>query len=222
MSDVIAELAALIQRMQQQPTSPNVATVNRIQAAAPYDPQKGYTDQYNTQLTPDEESKFQTWGKQEAAKRPDGRNPAQDTYDYDMRGFWKSGGQFSPNGHAGDTFKKPNHPTFSTFSKYSTPETPGGVWASTPDGKWTFTPSVYNLKMNNAGDLQQYFQTQEVGNKLVLPANSPTLQIAPQVPTTNDPISKSYQTDQKSAISPLQGAVLTKPSEVTDPKSKVP
>jgi hypothetical protein len=175
--------------------SDTLATLNRLypqqpaQPQAPaYDPQRGYTDQYNTPLTPEEEAAYQAWGRQQAAIRPDHRNPALDTYDYDMRGFWKSGGQFAANGHAGDPFKKPNHPTFSTFSNYSTPEQTGGVWKLLPNRTWTFTPSPYNLKMNDAGDLQRYFQQVERGNRLILPQQAPAAGLpVPPIPPAKIP-----------------------------------
>ena len=149
-----------------------VSVQPKVAYSAPYDDAQGYTDQFNTPLSPQEEAAFQAWGRQQAALRG-GRNPAQDTYDYDMRGFWKSGGQFAGNGHAGDEFKKPNHPTFSSLSRYSTPQTLGGEWKQQVDGTWTFAPSPTNLKYNDAGDLKQYFAKEEQGNQLVLPVPAP-------------------------------------------------
>lgn len=148
-------------------------------AAAPQDGPPDMTTQYNTLLNEQDEAAYQAWGRQQ--EQQTGRNPAADTYDYDMRGFWKSGGQFAANGHAGDTFKKPNHPTFSTFSQYNGVDGHiGGAWAGGQNGQpWTFTPSPTNLKMNDAGDLQQYFSQREVGNKLILPANAAAPTAAP-------------------------------------------
>jgi hypothetical protein len=40
-------------------------------------------------------------------------------YDYDVNGYFLSGQGTSPNGHMTDQFKKPNHPTFSDESIYS-------------------------------------------------------------------------------------------------------
>lgn len=192
MSGSIGQLQTLISGAQQAP-HPDIATLNRLYpqpvaatpAAPAYDEEKGYTDQYNTKLTPAEEAAYQAWGQQQAATRQDKRNPAQDTYDYDMRGFWKAGGgapSFADNGHAGDAYKKPNHPTFSSLSQYSTPAMPGGQWAKLPDGSWTFAPSAHNLQMNDAGDLQQYFAKQEQGNKLILPPAQPAASQAPILP----------------------------------------
>src|SRR5262245_34549188 len=67
---------------------------------------------YDTPLTPDEETQFQTW-KQKYAPRDSGA-------DYDLRGAFKEGLTPDPvTGHWPDTYKKPNHPTFSVESKYA-------------------------------------------------------------------------------------------------------
>lgn len=39
--------------------------------------------------------------------------------DYDLHGAFKAGLVPNPNGHWPDTFKKPNHPTFSVESIYA-------------------------------------------------------------------------------------------------------
>jgi hypothetical protein len=107
------------------------------------------TGRYNTQLSPADETKFQAWG---AANTKDGRNPANDTFDYDMRGFWKASEgnpTFADNGHAGDAFKKPNHPSFSDQSQYSGQDGyKGGHWNDVGDGKYTFDPSSTNVGMH--------------------------------------------------------------------------
>lgn len=137
---------------------------------------------YNTPLSPAEEAAYQKWGVAQAetsAGGPDaaaalgGHNPAQDTYDYDMRGFWKAANgnpSFADNGHAGDAFKKPNHPTFSTYSQYHGVDgNQGGTWGGGQNGKpWTFTPSQTNLKNYPPDKLRAYFQDEEPGNTLVL------------------------------------------------------
>ena len=122
----------------------------------PYD----YSARYNTQLAPADEAKFQAWAA--------ANNRTRDLYDYDMRGFWQSGAQLDDRGHGVDTFKKPNHPTFSNQSQYHGPETPGGVWG--PD---SFTPSVHNLSMMSAPALQRYFQEREPNYRLVIPGEEP-------------------------------------------------
>lgn len=67
---------------------------------------------YDTPLTPAEESQFKTW-KQKYAPKDTGE-------DYDLRGAFKAGLKPDPkSGHWPDTFKKPNHPTFSNESQYA-------------------------------------------------------------------------------------------------------
>jgi|ERR1700722_6947485 len=175
MSDVLRQIIAQMQASGQQ-QNPTIGTLNRVSpvpaSIRPPDPERGYADQFNTPLTPDQETAYQAWGKQQAAARPDHRNPALDTYDYDMRGAWLNNAQAAANGHLPDTWKKPNEPTFSTQSKYSTTQNPGGAWAQQADGTWTFTPSQFNLKMNSAEDLQKSWAREQPGAKLALPTAS--------------------------------------------------
>lgn len=67
---------------------------------------------YGTQLSPDEEQQFSTWKAQNA--------PNDSGEDYDLRGAFKAGLSPDPaTGHWADTYKKPNHPTFSDQSMYA-------------------------------------------------------------------------------------------------------
>lgn len=67
---------------------------------------------YDTPLSPTEETGFQSW-KQRMAPQDSGD-------DYDLRGAYKAGVTPDPEtGHWPDTYKKPNHPTFSTESMYA-------------------------------------------------------------------------------------------------------
>lgn len=67
---------------------------------------------YDTPLSPDEEEKFRAWKKKHA--------PEDSGDDYDLRGAFKAGVTPDPKtGHWPDTFKKPNHPTFSVESQYA-------------------------------------------------------------------------------------------------------
>jgi len=91
---------------------------------------------YDTKLNSTEEKEFQRW-----------RNTLpislQSDYDYDLRGFWKENPNFkikNQDDHLTDKFKKPNHPTFSTESIYSTKDNPGGTWRK-QFGQYIFTPS---------------------------------------------------------------------------------
>ncbi len=73
---------------------------------------------FDTALTPQEEVRFQAW-KQRYAPKDSGE-------DYDLRGAFKANLKPDPQtGHWPDTFKKPNHPTFSNESKYAQFGTPG-------------------------------------------------------------------------------------------------
>ena len=70
-----------------------------------------HDENFNTRLSEDEEGKFQTWKKRNA--------PKDSGEDYDLRGAYKEGLKPASNGHWPDTYKKPNHPTFSNESKYA-------------------------------------------------------------------------------------------------------
>lgn len=99
------------------------------QAAVPQAGQAPQQQQsFDTKLAPQDEASFQQW-KQQAA-------PTDSGADYDFRGAFKAGVQPDANGHWPDTFKKPNHPTFSNESQYA---------SAAPDkaGSWngdTFVP----------------------------------------------------------------------------------
>jgi len=126
--------------------------------ADPYD----FTTRYNTPLTPAEEAQYQAWA--------DKLGKAADTYDYDLRGAWKSGAASDPRGHLPDTFKKPNHPTFSDQSQYHGADGhQGGTWAGGGNAPFTFTPGPTNLQMMSPAALQRYFQEREPDVQLVLP-----------------------------------------------------
>lgn len=138
------------------------------------------TANYNTPLSPGDEAAFQAWLKK--------TGKAGDLYDYDMRGFWKAGAKFD-KGHGADTWKKPNHPTFSDGSIYSGPDTPGGQWAPMdppseqyPRGTWAFAATPQNMKYQDPGDLQAYFQRAEPGSIAIPPADLSGLVGVPMLP----------------------------------------
>src|ERR1035437_5231124 len=73
---------------------------------------KQFDEKFNTRLQPQEEAAFKQWKSQYA--------PKDSGEDYDLRGALKAG--LKPDaetGHWPDTFKKPNHPTFSDQSSYA-------------------------------------------------------------------------------------------------------
>lgn len=72
---------------------------------------------FNTPLSSTEEQKFQQWKNKYA--------PLDSGEDYDLRGAFKAGVTPAANGHWPDTWKKPNHPTFSNESQYAKFGKPG-------------------------------------------------------------------------------------------------
>jgi hypothetical protein len=119
-----------------------------------------FSDQYNTQLSPQDEAAYQAWAQQ--------NNRARDVYDYDVRGWWKSGAAIDDRNHGTDQFKKPNHPTFSDESQYhGVNGMQGGHWNQQPDGSFDFTPGGTN--MYTTPQLQNYFKRVEPGNELNVP-----------------------------------------------------
>jgi len=97
-----------------------------------------------------------------------------DTSSYDLRSYYNANPSaalefIKPNTHAPDTYKLPNHITFSEESIYHTPNTPGGKW-SFENGKDVFYASPLNIK--NAGgveNLKKYFIKYEPKVKLIIP-----------------------------------------------------
>ena len=137
---------------------------------------------------------FQQWKSQYA--------PNDTGTDYDLYGAYKSGLKPDPErGHFPDTFKMTNHPTFSVESKYSTPDHPGGVWGTNPEGKDTFTPSAWMASdADRMKNLKEYFTKAEPNAVLLLPKNT----MGGSNPQTNDPSFDDYST-KPPAQSPLQG-----------------
>lgn len=124
-----------------------------------------FTNKYNTVLSAEDESKFRKWldVQSQKLKRPIWR----DLYDYDLRGFFASGGDMD-GGHLPDTFKKPNHPTFSSESKWNDDTHHGGEWIEQQDGSWIFRASPTNIAMHGMQGLAQYFMAREPGNRVIL------------------------------------------------------
>lgn len=120
---------------------------------------------FDTKLTPLEESRYRL----AAAKA--GRSG--DSKDYDLRGAWnKDAASIGSKGHLTDEFKKPNHPSFSTDSMYSSASNPGGSWVAGAKDSWSFTPS--KRQISRAGGLAPFkkaFGSSERGQNsgLVIP-----------------------------------------------------
>lgn len=120
------------------------------------------TNQYNTPLTAAETKNYQTW----LQTLPEFQRS---TRDYDLQGAFKAGLGRSGNGHFPDTFKKPNHPTFSDQSIYAGKEgNVGGEWKELPNKQWSFTPGVSQVRQPywDAEELKQYFAKVEPKNVL--------------------------------------------------------
>lgn len=81
-----------------------------------------------------------------------------------------AGVQPNANGHWPDTYKLPNHMTFSDESKYHSEATPGGHWEDLGNDKWKFTPSEHNLKQHSEEEMRKYFKDYEPDSELnILP-----------------------------------------------------
>lgn len=123
----------------------------------------GAAPTFDTPLQPNQEAAYQAWAQ--------AHGRTNDTQDYDLRGAWLSNANEAANGHLPDTWKKPNHPTFSAESQYSTPEHSGGQWVSDGQGGWAFWASPYNVQNLGVRGLSDYFNTREPGSTLLFPFN---------------------------------------------------
>lgn len=109
---------------------------------------KNSSTPYDTTLSPSDELGFRVWAE---------RNSVPLSKDYDMRGFYKDpNAQSSVNPvdnklHFPDTYKTPLHQSFSSESKYATPDAPSwdGNKLVKPDGSVIFLelpPGFNNYK----------------------------------------------------------------------------
>lgn len=125
-----------------------------------------YRQRFNTKLTPEEEEQYRQWVAEQskAAKR----DVSQDEIDYDMRGAWKSGAAQGDDDHFPDTYKKPNHPTFSDESQYHGADGhKGGRWIYDEDGKpVAFEQSETNAKYWPDWAIKDYLERVEPGVSL--------------------------------------------------------
>ena len=121
------------------------------------------TGLFDTKLDPRQEAAFQQWAR--------AKNRLGDLEDYDMRGAWQANVGQSGNGHYPDTYKKPNHPTFSTESQYSTPQHMGGTWQPAGGDSWVYWASPQNLEGRGVSGLADYFRRVEPDSTVVFPSN---------------------------------------------------
>ena len=129
-----------------------------------------YTGRYNTTLTPEEEAAYGKWVSERSAAA--GRDIGQDTYDYDLRGAWQANAESAANGHMPDTYKKPNHPTFSDQSRYHGVDgAQGGTWGKEGDAP-PFYPSQHNVKNMGSEELLKYFEQFEKNSPVYMPPSN--------------------------------------------------
>lgn len=129
------------------------------------------TGPYDTPIPPQLQAAYLKWVQEESKRQ--GRDISRDVEDYDVQGYWMStrgAPNNDPRGHGPDTFKKPNHPTFSVESKYSKQfgNDAGGQWID-KNGKGYFMASPANLKYRNMADLSGYFHSVEPETALIPP-----------------------------------------------------
>lgn len=130
---------------------------------------------------PQGDSQYQDWVSRNSEIT--GRDMSQDDEDYDLRAYYeKNPGDLVKDQHLPDTYKKPNHPTFSEESIYhgsingsdlspSKTVNEGGRWEKNDDKTWNFFPGSTNLKHHSPQDLREYFDKYEKGNHLILPGS---------------------------------------------------
>lgn len=174
------------------------------------------TERYNTALTPDEELAYQNWAQIQSALQ--NRDVNRDLFNYDLRGAFKSGATQSPNGHLPDTFKKPNHPSFSDQSQYHGVDGfTGGSWRQI-GGQWVFTPGQTNLQLHGPAGLQQYFQQSDPNVRLNTPA-SPMLSMLDYVRQQMAQGDAPWTNNLKRLVNPSidPNALVPPPDPNTDP-----
>jgi hypothetical protein len=122
-----------------------------------HDPETMFFNKYNTSLDEKEINEFDKWIEKESAKK--GRNVLMDKGAYDIQGFWKSGDwkNVDSDGHGTDTWKKPNHPTFSNQSKYHGADGfYGGNWTE----KAGYQPSKQTLELYSPDYYEWLFKSE--------------------------------------------------------------
>lgn len=123
-----------------------------------------FSNKYNTTLTPEQEIAFMQWANNMSKKY--NRDILKDLYDYDMRGAFTEGLTPDGNLHWNDRYKKPNHPTFSVYSKYNGIDGYfGGNWMQMGDNRFIYVPSSTNTYSKEA--LSDYMRQVEPNNILL-------------------------------------------------------
>lgn len=135
-------------------------------AAPPVAAKDDIASKYNTPLNTEQEKRdYEAWKS--------GLPTSMDRSgkDYDLTGAFMKGLAPGEDGHLPDTYKKPNHPTFSNESVYSGKDHGvGGKWAQDDKGKWTFEASEDQLKHISAKEMQEYIRNSDPDTTLVIPS----------------------------------------------------
>jgi hypothetical protein len=97
------------------------------------------------------------------------KGPMPEGDDYDFEAAKAAGVKPDARGHMPDTYKKPNHITFSDESIYN--DGGAGHWEQI-DKHWYFTPGPTNLKNYSMEELRRYFKNHEPDATLVEPQQS--------------------------------------------------
>ena len=135
----------------------------KIQQEMQRDPSLKYANQYNTGLSKPEFDEYWKWAKE---RYGDQDRVLYEMGAYDLQGAWKDikAGKikFDPQtGHLPDTYKKPNHITFSNESRYHDGKTfNGGQWQENGQ-RWKFKPSPQTVQLYGKDYLQKYFSEKE-------------------------------------------------------------
>lgn len=87
--------------------------------------------------------------------------------DYDYDAAKAAGVTATANGHWPDTYKLPNHITFSDESIHN--KGGAGHWEDLGQDKWSFTPGPENLKHHSMDDMRKYFKEFEPDATLIEP-----------------------------------------------------
>lgn len=141
------------------------------------DPEMMFRNKYNTNLTQGQKKKFDKWIAEESARQ--GRDVLMDIGAYDVQGFWKSGDykKMDSDNHGFDTWKKPNHPTFSNQSRYHGADGwYGGNWTDNagyqPSKQTleTYGPEYYNWMFKSEPGRSEYLDMSRYESG----ANAPT------------------------------------------------
>jgi hypothetical protein len=90
-----------------------------------------------------------------------GRSAPEPEADYDYAAAQRAGVGPDERGHMPDTYKLPNHITFSDESMYHGDENEGGHWSQLADDRWSFTPGPANLQHHSMQEMRDYFKRYE-------------------------------------------------------------